>query len=297
VKRSTLSKLRCPACGQELVSGAPGAGDAEITSAKLLCACGNSYLIEDGTANLIYPYELLPSDKEFKQKYDQGAEKYDEGLDWLFGSFYENENDVRNAMLELLELRPGARVLEVGCGTGKDSVHIADRLKEGGELYVQDISSGMIAIARRRLVNSPSPIEYFLGNAAYLPFEDGYFDAVFHFGGLNTFGEIGRALTEMTRVVRLGGKVVVGDEGIAPWLREKEFGRILINANPLYEHRPPLEHLPENAREVSLHWILGNAFYLIDYRVGDGPPKVDLDLPIPGKGDSLRSRYELRVKK
>ena len=117
------------------------------------------------------------------------------------------------------------------------------------------------------------------------------FRSVFHFGGINEFGEVGRALSEMTRVVTPGGKVVVGDEGIAPWLRRRVIGRILIRANPLYAHRPPLERLPENALDVSLHWIIGNAFYVIDYRVGDEPPPVDIDLPIPGRGDSLRSRY------
>lgn len=262
-----------------------------------MCACGRNYPIVDGTPNLIYPEKLLPSDEEFQQKYDRGAENYDEGLDWLFGSFYENENEVRRALLDLLDLHPGSRVLEVGCGTGKDSVQIASQLGEKGELYVQDISSAMIRLARRRLAGSPAAIEYFLSNAAYLPFDDGFFDAVFHFGGLNTFGEIRKALAEMTRVVRVGGKVVLGDEGVAPWLRKKTFGRVLINANPLYKHRPPLECLPETARDVSLHWILGNAFYVIDYRVGDGPPKVDLDLPIPGKRDSLRSRYQLRARR
>jgi ubiquinone/menaquinone biosynthesis C-methylase UbiE len=294
MRRSSLSTLRCPACKRELVLGPAVGSELELSAGSLLCVCGKSYPIEDGTPNLIYPDQLLPSDEEFKNKYNEGAERYDAGLEWLFGSFYENENEVRTAMLEMLELRSDSRVLEVGCGTGKDSFHIIARLQEQGELYVQDISSAMIRIARRRLAGAKTPVEYFLGNAAYLPFDDGYFDAVFHFGGLNTFGEIERSLTEMTRVVRVGGKVVVGDEGVAPWLREKEFGRVLINANPLYNHRPPLERLPENAREVSLRWILGNAFYLIDYRVGEGPPKVDLDLPIPGKGDSLRSRHESR---
>jgi ubiquinone/menaquinone biosynthesis C-methylase UbiE len=270
---------------------------SNLTEGNLVCACGKSYAIENGIPNLSYPARLLPSDEEFKQKYNEGAEKYDAGLDWLFASFYENEDEVRSAMLELLELRPDSRVLEVGCGTGKDSLHISEQLDETGELYLQDISSGMIQIAKRRLAGSRVVAEYFLGNAAYLPFDDGYFDCAFHFGGLNTFGELERSLAEITRVVRVDGRVVVGDEGVAPWLREKTFGRVLINANPLYEHTPPLQYLPENARDVQLRWILHNAFYLIDYRVDSGPPKVDLDLPIPGKGDSLRSRYEQRFGK
>ena len=96
----------------------------------------------------------------------------------------------------------------------------------------------------------------------------------------------------MTRVVRVGGKVVVGDEGVAPWLKRRRYGRVLIAANPLYGHTPPLEALPENTTEPRLQWILGNAFYVIDFRVAGGPPFVDVDLPIPGRGDTLRSRYD-----
>jgi len=233
----------------------------------------------------------LPSDAEFQEKYDAGAEAYDSGLAWLFAAFRIDEADLREGMVDLLELRPGARVLETGCGTGKDSEYIRDQIQPGGTLYAQDLSLGMLKVARRKLTGGPGHVEYVLSNAAYLPFADDTFDAAFHFGGINTFGELRRALSEMTRVVRLGGKVVVGDEGIAPWLRRRLFGRILVKANPLYAHRPPLAAIPDNAADVRLQWILGNAFYVIDYRVASGPPFVDLDLPIPGKGDSLRSRY------
>jgi SAM-dependent methyltransferase len=194
-------------------------------------------------------------------------------------------------MVDLLGLRPGQRVLETGCGTGKDSELILGRIKPDGALYAQDLSIGMLRVARDKLGADDGSVEFVLSNAAYLPFGDSTFDAAFHFGGVNTFGELRRALAEMARVVRVGGKVVVGDEGIAPWLRRRLFGRILIKANPLYAHRPPLEALPPNASEVGVRWILGNAFYLIEFRVADSPPFVDLDLPIPGKGDTLRSRY------
>jgi ubiquinone/menaquinone biosynthesis C-methylase UbiE len=296
LKRSVVSTLRCPACRRELRLAGSDARAQEINDGQLVCDCGKIYPVDGGTPNLIYPDRLLPSDEESQKKYDKGAEEYDAGLDWLFSSFSKSQEEVRSQMVELLELRPDARVLEVGCGTGKDSAVIASQLGSDGALYAQDLSLGMIRLARRRLGGVATSVEYFLSNAAYLPFVEGYFDAVFHFGGLNTFGEIGRALAEMTRVTRVGGKVVVGDEGVAPWLRKKRFGRILINANPLYRHRPPLMGLPESAQEVKLRWILGNAFYVIDFRVGSGPPPVDLDLPIPGKADSLRSRYERSAK-
>ena len=286
---AALEILRCPACGQPLAF--ESSGHDEIKSGRLTCVCGRTFAIADGIPHLAHPPKLLPSDAEFQEKYDAGAEAYDSGLAWLFAAFRSDEAELRKGMVDLLDLRPGVRVLETGCGTGKDSEYIRDQIRPGGRLFAQDLSLGMLKVARRKLAGGPGEVEYVLSNAAYLPFADDAFDAAYHFGGVNTFGELRRALSEMTRVVRVGGKVVVGDEGIAPWLRRRLFGRILVKANPLYAHRPPLAAIPENASEVRLQWILGNAFYVIDYRVASGPPFVDLDLPIPGKGDSLRSRY------
>ena len=41
-----------------------------------------------------------------------------------------------------------------------------------------------------------------------------------------------------------------------------------------------------------MRWIIGNCFYLIDFRVGNGPPELDLDLPHKGRrGGTMRRRY------
>jgi SAM-dependent methyltransferase len=182
-------------------------------------------------------------------------------------------------------------VLETGCGTGRDSTYILERLRRDGELYALDISLGMLRLARTKLDAYEEEAEFVHANASYLPFADDAFDAAFHFGGINMFGEVTRAVTEMNRVVRPGGKVVIGDEGIAPWLKEGHYGRVLVSANPLYENSPPLDVLPQTATDVRLQWILGAAFYVIDFRVGSDVPFVDVDLPIPGRGDTLRSRH------
>ena len=292
MKQSILHELRCPVSKKELKLEIFNKVGSEIIDGVLNSECGQRYPIQNGIPNFIYPAELLLSDKESQQEYNKNAEQYDIGNQWLFDSFYEDENSVRSQMVELLEIQPGSRVLDIGCGTGNDSFHIIRRIKSEGELYVQDISPDIIEVAKRKLASSQTPVEYFLSNASYLPFADGIFDAVFHFGGLNRFSEVGRAFAEMTRVVRHGGKVVVGDESVAPWLRKRLFGRILMKVNHLYKHKPPLACLPENAQNVCLRWVLGNAFYVIEYRVSDGPPKLNMDLPIPGKrGGTLRSRY------
>jgi ubiquinone/menaquinone biosynthesis C-methylase UbiE len=285
----TLGLLACPDCGGQLAvdSRAPGKGD--IKQGELVCGvCGRRYEISDGISDLTYPAELAASDQEFRDKYDVGADRYDVGLDWLFTVF---DEAVRREMVDLLELTEGARVLEIGAGTGEDSIHILEGIGPSGTLIATDISRSMLEVAREKLADSTGGLELHLCNASALPFRDNEFDAAFHFGGINEFGDVRGAVAEMDRVVRPGGKVVVGDESVAPWLRRKLFGRILIKANPLYKHRPPLEKLPPTAREVRLRWLLGNAFYVIDYRVSMEQPPLDLDLPIPGKGDSLRSRF------
>jgi ubiquinone/menaquinone biosynthesis C-methylase UbiE len=278
--------LRCPVSGDALVR----AGDS------LECPCGRSFPIREGIPQLIYPDELLPSDAEFQRKYDEGAERYDDGLDWLWKAFDVDEMAVRREMVELLLAQPGDRILEIGAGTGRDSGLILEQIGPRGRLVAQDLSHGMLRVAREKLAGAGDRVSYVVSNAAYLPFAGASFDSAYHFGALNTFGDIRRALAEITRVVRPGGRVVIGDEGVAPWLQRRLYGRILRAANPLYRHRPPLDLLPENALDLRLRWLIGNAFYLLDYRVGDGPPFVDLDLPIPGRGDTLRSRYAERGK-
>ena len=88
---------------------------------------------------------LSEAERETQADYDASAEqKYDAAVDWLFRSFYENEDDVRERMIDLLHLTPDARVLEIGSGTGRDSFRIARKLGERGEFFVQDLSEQMV---------------------------------------------------------------------------------------------------------------------------------------------------------
>src|SRR5438093_5926399 len=124
---------------------------------------------------------------------------------------------------------------------------------------------------------------YFVSSATHLPFPDGYLDAVFHFGGFNHFAEKKRTLEEFSRVTRKGGKVVFGDESLPPWLEDTEFGNIVVTNNSLFKYKAPLDCIPKNSRQVALRWVLGSCFFLIDYRVGDGFPSLNLDLPHKGR--------------
>jgi SAM-dependent methyltransferase len=195
-----------------------------------------------------------------------------------------------------LQLRKGDRVLITGAGTGNDLPHIARRLMDGGEIYAQDIAQEMLLAGAERFrpeaLRHGVTLHFSVSDAANLPFADGYFDAAYHFGGINLFADIRRGIAEMNRVVRDGGKVVIGDEGLAPWLRNTEIGRMLARNNSLYSCEAPLAFLPETARSPKLSWELCNTFYVIDFSVSTEPLPIDIDVPHVGtRGGSIRTRY------
>jgi ubiquinone/menaquinone biosynthesis C-methylase UbiE len=284
-----IADYRCPETGSSL----------RLEGGALVSVTGRRFPIENDVPNLLWPAELSAGEERTKQTYDRIAEEiYDNALQWQFAVIYEDEDRVRESMLDLLDLEPGHRVLEVGCGTGRDSHRIARRLDVAGALFMQDLSPGMVHSCVRRMVAHGKSygfrcrLDYTISNATHLPYADGFFDRVFHFGGFNEFGDLKRGAAEFARVVKQGGKVVFGDEGVAPWLRDTEFGGIVITNNRLFANPLPLDALPECARDVSVRWIMANCFWLVSFTKGDGSPPLDLDLPHKGsRGGTLRTRY------
>ncbi|MDO9468952.1 MAG: methyltransferase domain-containing protein [Thiobacillus sp.] len=264
----------------------------QVVSGVLRSASGHRFEIIGGVPNFVYPFELPKADREARQQSEDRVEGYDRYLPLTFRTYGEDEQAVRNAMVDKLELKPGAVVLETGSGTGRDSEIIAQRLGADGRLYIQDIAPSFLAKNIERMRSATPHVEPALANGYYLPFADNSFDACFHFGGINAFADIQRAFSEMARVTKPGGKIVVGDENMPPWLRETEFARILINSNPEFAYTLPLDKLPVEARKVRLEWIIGGVFYVIDFVVGEGEPVADFDFAIPGvRGGTHRTRY------
>lgn len=264
----------------------------EVVSGFLVNPAGRKFPIVNGVPNLVYPFELPKVDLKALAQYEERADAYDRYLPLTFSTYGEDESEVRNRMVDKLNLKPDSIVLETGAGTGRDSEVIARRLGANGKLYVQDLSPGFLFKNIERMHGIDAKVEPALANGYYLPFADNSFDACFHFGGINAFGDIKRAFNEMARVTKPGGKVVVGDESMPPWLRETEFAKILMNSNPEFVYPMPIDKLPIEARKVRCEWIIGGVFYLFDFEVGEGEPKADLDFDIPGvRGGTHRTRF------
>jgi SAM-dependent methyltransferase len=111
---------------------------------------------------------------------------------------------------ELLLLAEGDQVLDVGCGLGEDVRAIAGRVP-GVSVVGIDASEDKIRDARAQTLGLPRPVDFRVGDAYALPFEDETFDAcradrVFHH-----LVDPLKALAEMARVTRAGGRIAVSD--------------------------------------------------------------------------------------
>jgi SAM-dependent methyltransferase len=108
-------------------------------------------------------------------------------------------------LVEAAGIRPGDRVLDVACGTGVLSRVVAEAVGPGGSVTGLDLDPGMLTMAARA---APS-ISWHRGVAENLPFHDATFDAVVSQFGLMFFQDRSRALREMWRVLRPGGRMAV----------------------------------------------------------------------------------------
>jgi ubiquinone/menaquinone biosynthesis C-methylase UbiE len=108
-----------------------------------------------------------------------------------------------------MPLKPGSNVLEIGCGRGAGARMLLKNFKPN-QLCLLDVDAGMIEKARQFLrSNGKTQISFYVGNATQLPFEDGYFDAVFGFGFLHHVTAWRSGLTEIARVLKSEGKYYI----------------------------------------------------------------------------------------
>lgn len=258
-------------------------------------ACPNGHLFPFALGTDVPVFAKKPEDSnEYTRQ--NAAVVHDNSLRWVFATFESDETTLRNNLVARLQLAQGHRVLVTGAGAGNDLPYLVRSLGGQGEIYAQDIAQEMIlsGAERHRVESAKSSVElhFSVSDATNLPFADDYFDAAYHFGGINLFPDIRKGIAEMNRVVRPGGKVVIGDEGVAPWLMDSEYGKMLIRNNSLYACEVPLHLLPESARSVRLSWELSNCFYVIEFSVSDRTPPINIDVAHMGtRGGSIRTRY------
>ena len=106
-------------------------------------------------------------------------------------------------------LRPGQRVLDVAGGTADLALQFARRVGTDGEVVLTDINPAMLARGRDRMLDAGILAPAIQCDAEHLPFPDRHFDCVSVAFGLRNMTHKDRALAEMYRVLRPGGRLLV----------------------------------------------------------------------------------------
>lgn len=121
-------------------------------------------------------------------------------------------------------VRPGMKVLDVAGGTADLSREFARRAGPTGEVWLTDINASMLRIGRDRMLDDGRVQPAVQCDAERLPFPDAYFDRVMVAFGLRNMTHKDRALAEMARVLKPGGRLLV-----------LEFSRVWKPLSPLYD--------------------------------------------------------------
>ena len=108
----------------------------------------------------------------------------------------------RKQAVAAVDAHPGQKVLDVAAGTGVSSEPFADA---GVDVIAADLSEGMLDVGRRRRPD----MTFVQADVTALPFEDGTFDAVTMSYGLRNVADYPKALSEIYRVLKPGGRIVI----------------------------------------------------------------------------------------
>ncbi|MDP2824681.1 MAG: bifunctional demethylmenaquinone methyltransferase/2-methoxy-6-polyprenyl-1,4-benzoquinol methylase UbiE [Sulfuritalea sp.] len=133
------------------------------------------------------------------QKYDVMNDLMSMGLHRLWKKF----------TIDIAAPRPGERVLDVAGGTADLSSAFARRVGTNGQVWLTDINNAMLGVGRDRLLDEGVLAPVAQCDAEKLPFPDNYFDIVTVAFGLRNMTHKDKALTEMRRVLRPGGRLLV----------------------------------------------------------------------------------------
>ncbi len=119
----------------------------------------------------------------------------------------EHHSDITDQTLELMDVQPGDRVLDLGCGTGWASRRLA-KMAPNGEVVGIDVADEMLRRAGQASADFKN-IRYVWGSAENIPAADDAFDKVLSVESFYYYADQGKALDELRRVLTPGGRLFI----------------------------------------------------------------------------------------
>jgi demethylmenaquinone methyltransferase/2-methoxy-6-polyprenyl-1,4-benzoquinol methylase len=161
---------------------------------------------------------MATTDFGFKKVDEQEKARRVRGVFDSVASKYDIMNDLMSMGLHrawkaytvmVANLKPGDKVLDIAGGTGDMAMAFADKVGPRGQVVHTDINLAMLRQGRERLIDKGVLLPTTVCDAEHLPFPDAAFDLVCVAFGLRNMTHKDRALTEMARVLKPGGKLLV----------------------------------------------------------------------------------------
>ncbi|MGB8603337.1 MAG: methyltransferase domain-containing protein, partial [Rhizomicrobium sp.] len=247
---------------QSPLSGAALHVEEKLGEETLVTATGERFAIRNGIAR--FTPVVTGFNKKYHRLYQAIGGLYDDVQRVFFALSGIDRRKYFARGLDLLEIKPGDRVLETSVGTGLNFFY----LPRGCQYFGLDLSGDMLAAAQRFLARMRVPATLIEGNAEALPFADGSMDVVFHCGGINSFSDKARAIAEMIRVAKPGSRILIADE--TETLVQNVYEKVPLSGL-FFKHRsapvtPPTDLIPPEMEEVKVQFFRQDEFYAITFR-------------------------------
>ncbi|MGD9396881.1 MAG: methyltransferase domain-containing protein [Candidatus Thorarchaeota archaeon] len=263
-----LEALKCPRCGKKLILNGSFELVSDVKDGEIVCHKGHVWTINDGIPSLVHP-PISEEDVKWIKDYDEMTEDYDELVkqydEWLgIDMMKEREN-----FHHFIPVEGPVQIIDVSIGTGANFMALYNQFKDQlgrFNLHGMDLSTGMLSVASTKFTKNNMSVSLTHGSVFNIPYQKNFFDIVLHSGGINTFSDIPGALSEMLRITKTDGLIIVVDEGLSPQKRETDEGKAIMKANTLFAAKPPLEHIPDKAKDVEVTYVMNETFYQIVFR-------------------------------
>jgi demethylmenaquinone methyltransferase/2-methoxy-6-polyprenyl-1,4-benzoquinol methylase len=160
----------------------------------------------------------------------------------------------RERAADRAEVAEGDTALDVCCGTGDLAIELRRRCGVSGRVVGCDFSERMLDLARQKAARLGMPeVSFEWADALALPYEDSAFDAVTVGFGVRNLADIEAGVTEMTRVLKPGGRLVILEitqprRPPLSWFHGLWFDRIVPRLGALAGDRDAYSYLPESVK-------------------------------------------------